>query len=111
MLLPCISFFLSSLSFSSLGSVTLGRRERETLAVPSHLLPCVSLFSVLVSCCPLRLGGGCRAVPIVFLLCSVAVLAFLPHVSHPAFSSCLSAALILDAVAVSGGFPCFILSV
>lgn len=65
-LLPCVSFFFSSLSFSSLGSVTLGRRERETLVVPSHLLPCVSLSSLLVSCCPRRIGGGCHAVPIVF---------------------------------------------
>lgn len=45
------------------------------------------------------------------LSCSLAVLAFLPCVSHPAFSSCLSSALILDAVAVSGEFPCFIISI
>ena len=48
---------------------------------------------------------------VVFVLCSVAVLASLPCVSHPAFSSCLSSALILDAVAVSGEFPCFIISI
>lgn len=46
------------------------------------------------------------------LSCSLAVLAaLLPCGSQPAFSSCLSSALILDAVAVSGEFPCFIISI
>lgn len=80
LMLPYIGFFLLYFPF---GSFTLDRQEREKLAVPSHLLP--SLVAVLgpFGCCHLRLGGRCRAVPVVPLLCSVAVRAFLPHTPHP----------------------------
>lgn len=84
-----------------------GRNWLSPLTCCHGLLLSLGLFS----CYHLRLGGRCHAMPVVFLLCSVAVSAFLPHVSHPAFSSCLSSALIPDAVAVSGEFPCFISSV
>lgn len=85
-----------------------GRNWLPPLTCFHGLLLSLGLFS----CCHhFRLGGRCHAMPVVFLLCSVAVSAFLSHVSHPAFSSCLSSALNPDAVAVSGEFPCFISSI
>lgn len=101
----------SSSLFIPVGSFTLDRYEREKPAVPSSLLPWLVAFLRSLSLPSFQawrsLSCCARCVP----SCSVAVLAVLPRVSHPAFSSCLSSALILNAVAVSGEFPCFIISI